>query len=250
MKTIQQPCPEERSTRAEVQEGPTTTGCNVIQAPAEGWPGTDQRGRFPSAGETTGTSPSLSRGQRAFQRRCNLSPASKVTRRRHKAFDERTSSGFEGQVSFFNSAAQEREREGAGPGAAVRLRLRLGNLRPRLAIPPPTPASASSPGPIRKQPSGSGNSREDPEAVSAVTRQCGNPPFALRRWRQLRRRPRARMAGGDSRGPVREGASMHARGDEARGGAELRAGGWGGAEGSLEKGAGPRRQERGGGGVA
>lgn len=114
-------------------------------------------------------------------------------------------------------------------------------------FPPPTPASASSPGPIRKQPSGSGNSREDPEAVSAVTRQCGNPPFALRRWRQLRRRPRARMAGGDSRGPVREGASMHARGDEARGGAELRAGGWGGAEGSLEKGAGPRRQERGGG---
>ncbi|XP_031543334.1 rab GTPase-binding effector protein 2 isoform X2 [Vicugna pacos] len=68
----------------------------------------------------------------------------------------------------------------------------------------PTPASASSPGPIRKQPSGSGNGREDPEAVSAVTRECGNPPFARRRWRQLRRRPRARMTGGGSREPVRD----------------------------------------------
>lgn len=173
MKTIQQPCPEERSTRAEVQEDPTTIGCNVIQAPAEGWPGTDQRGRFPSAGETTGTSPSLGRGQRAFQRRCNLSPASKVTRRRHKAFDERTSSGFEGQVSFFNSAAQEREREGAGPGAAVRLRLRLGNLRPRLAIPPPNSGLCLEP-------------RTDPETAERIRKQPRGPGSCERRHQAVR----------------------------------------------------------------
>lgn len=96
------------------------------------------------------------------------------------------------------------------------------------ATAPPTPASASSPGPIRKQPSGSGNSREDPEAVSAVTRECGNPPFARRQWRQQRRRPRARMAGGGCRGPVREGLSVHARGGEAGGGAEFGVAGSGG----------------------
>lgn len=159
-----------------------------------------------------------------------MSRPSKVTRKRQKAFDERTSSGFEGQAPFSNSAAQERRRGGAGrgPAAGLGLGLGLGNLRPGLGNQSPTPAGASSPGPVRKQPSGSGNSRGDPEGVSAVTRECWNPPFARRRWRQLRRRPRARMAGDGGRRPVREGASMHARGGRAGGGAELGAGGWGG----------------------
>lgn len=67
---------------------------------------------------------------------------------------------------------------------------------------PSCPNSGRQPeaGLIRKQPSGSGNSREDPEAVSAVTRECGALPFAQRRWRQLRRRPRARMASDCGRG--------------------------------------------------
>lgn len=153
-----------------------------------------------------------------------MSRVSKVTRKSQKTFDERTS-GFEGQAPFPNVAAQERRRGGAGPGAAAGLR--LGNLRPRLGNQPPAAAWAWSPGPIRKQPSGSGNSRGDPEGVSAVTRECWNPPFARRRWRQLRRRSPARMAGDGSRGPVREGASMHARGDGIGGGAELGAGGRG-----------------------
>ncbi|KAK2097779.1 hypothetical protein P7K49_023230 [Saguinus oedipus] len=62
--------------------------------------------------------------------------------------------------------------------------------------PPQAPSGASSPEPIRKQPSGSGNCREDPEAVRSVTRECENPPFALRPWRQLRRWPRAKISGG------------------------------------------------------
>lgn len=83
--------------------------------------------------------------------------------------------------------------------------------------------------------------------MSAVTRECGAPPFAQRRWRQLRRRPRARMADDCGRGLVREGASVHARGGEAGGGAELSSRRMGAGEERLEKGAGPRRLAGGGG---
>lgn len=116
------------------------------------------------------------------------------------------------------------ERRGPGPKRKGRGLRPLGTLRSTLGSPParPTsPASASSPGSIRKQPSGSGNSRADPEAASAVTSECGNPPFARRRWRRLlRRRSRARRAGDGSRGLVREGASGPGRGGGAGGGAE------------------------------
>lgn len=173
-----------------------------------------------------------------------MSRASNVTRKGQKAFDERTS-GFEGQAPFLNSAAQERRQGGAGPGAAAELG--LGNLRPRLGNRPPAPAWASSPGPIRKQPSGSGNSRGDPEGVSAVTRECWNPPFAWRRWRQLRRRSRARMAGDGGRGLVREGASVHARGGGTRGVAELGAGGVGVVRGDWRKGRGHAARREGAG---
>ncbi|KAM5198075.1 rab GTPase-binding effector protein 2 isoform 4-T4 [Hipposideros larvatus] len=55
------------------------------------------------------------------------------------------------------------------------------------------------------------------------------------------------MAGDCGRGLVREGASMHARGGEAGGGAELSSRPMGAGEERQEKGAGPRRQGRGGG---
>ena len=59
VKSTQQPCPEGRSTKAEVQGGQTTIRCNVSQALAEGRPGTDQRGQLRGLGETARASPSL-----------------------------------------------------------------------------------------------------------------------------------------------------------------------------------------------
>lgn len=69
--------------------------------------------------------------------------------------------------------------------------------------------------------------------MSSVTWECGIPPFARRQWRQLRRRPQARMAGDGGRGPVREDGWVHARGGEAGGGAELGSRRVGGGEGET-----------------
>lgn len=74
--------------------------------------------------------------------------------------------------------------------------------------------------------------------MSAVTREYGTPPFARRRWRQLRRRPRARTACDDSRGLVSKDASVHERSGKGGGGAELSSRQMGGSEGIPEIGAG------------
>lgn len=78
--------------------------------------------------------------------------------------------------------------------------------------------------------------------MSSVTWECGIPPFARRQWRQLRRRPRARMAGDGGRGPVREDASVHARGGKPEAGPSSAAGGWG----LVRGGGGGETGERGG----
>lgn len=83
--------------------------------------------------------------------------------------------------------------------------------------------------------------------MSAVTKECGTPPFAQRRWRPLRRRPRARMADDCGRGLVREGASVHARGGEAGGGAELSSLRMGAGEERLRKGRGHAARQEGAG---
>nr|XP_025866869.1 rab GTPase-binding effector protein 2 [Vulpes vulpes] len=106
-----------------------------------------------------------------------------------------------------SGTALPRKEGGAGRGPAAGLGLRLGNLRPGLGNRAPTPAWASSPGPIRKQPSGSGNSRGDPEGVSAVTGECWNPPFARRRWREAMAAA-APAAAGEDGWPRRPGAAL------------------------------------------
>lgn len=135
----------------------------------------------------------------------------------------------------------EQPRREAGPGP-------VSTRKPPADAPqsPPLRAWAAGLGPIRKQPSGSGNSRQDPEAVSAVTRECGNPPLALRRWLQLRRRPRSRTGGCGDREPVCEGASVHAGSCVSGGGASSAARRWGMDRGDWERGRG-HASEKGGG---
>lgn len=163
------PGPRDSAGGRRIGEGPATTRWNASQAVAEGRPAVEgglrrpdtrrEAARFALPGGGVGASPRRSSEGRASRRV-----------KTPKSSAEKQPQGSEEPVSL---GPRRPEHKRAPPCP-------LGNLRPALCnISQPRPW-ATRPGPIRKQPSGSGNSRQDPEAVSAITRECGKPPLALK----------------------------------------------------------------------